>query len=151
MSASEAQTKQDISFGVIPARKAGKVWQVLLIHQFTHSGDAYWTFPKGHPEANESEEETARRELKEETGVTTVKLYPKHRYTNQYTFRHGEHLIEKTVVYFLGVVGGGDLKINQTEIDEAGWYPLEVARKKLSHDIAKNILDSATNDLADLA
>ena len=65
----------DVSYGVIPIRQVGDTWEVFLIHQFSNIGNnSYWVFPKGHPEAGETPEQTAKRELIEETGMTVGTL-----------------------------------------------------------------------------
>lgn len=55
------------SCGVIPYRKTGGKTEILLVYE-GHS--KCWSLPKGHMEPGETEEETALRELFEETGLT---------------------------------------------------------------------------------
>lgn len=58
-----------------------------------------WTFPKGIVEKNESPENAALREVKEETGVSceiVTYLGEVH-----YWYRHGPELVSKTVHYYL--------------------------------------------------
>ena len=57
--------KKEKSCGAIVYRKKEGVIQFLLIHQTLR----HWTFPKGHVEDGESEQQTAYREILEETGV----------------------------------------------------------------------------------
>ena len=49
----------------ISLEKGGNT-EILLIK---HIKSGYWSFPKGHVENGETEEETAKREIKEETGI----------------------------------------------------------------------------------
>ena len=53
------------SCGGIVYRKFHGNTEILLIK---HIKSGYWSFPKGHVENGETEEETAKREIKEETG-----------------------------------------------------------------------------------
>jgi len=53
------------SCGAVVYRENAQVKYLLL-----HYGGAHWDFVKGEMEEDESEEETARRELEEETGIT---------------------------------------------------------------------------------
>jgi len=65
--------KKDYSYGIIPVyHKIAEVgdYYFLLVKNCNNS----WSFPKGHAEAGETEEETAQRELFEETGVGAVRL-----------------------------------------------------------------------------
>src|SRR5690242_10730843 len=59
-------TKKDFSCG-------GMMWdeekkKLLMVQVENFSGDVVWTFPKGHPEADETDEAAAIREVREETG-----------------------------------------------------------------------------------
>ena len=54
------------SCGAIVYRKYHGNTEILLIK---HINSGHWSFPKGHVEGNETEEETAKREIMEETGI----------------------------------------------------------------------------------
>jgi predicted NUDIX family NTP pyrophosphohydrolase len=60
------------SYGILLFRRTAGHWQVLLVHPggpFWAGKDAgAWSIPKGLPEGDEPELETARREFREETG-----------------------------------------------------------------------------------
>ena len=62
--------KKEKSCGAIVYRQRDSWVEVLLI---CHKNGGHWAFPKGHVEKQETEEETALREIREETGLT-VKL-----------------------------------------------------------------------------
>lgn len=140
-------TKLDESFGVVPVCKVGDEWRIFLIHQKSVTGESYWTLPKGHPEAGESPQETAVRELAEETGFTRVVLDNHHSYTNYYTFTHEGCLIEKSVVYFLGYVEEEVFTLDPTEVLDGGWYSFEVARSVITYETIKLLLDQVEKDL----
>lgn len=53
-----------LSAGIIPARRAAKGWELLILRAYRD-----WDFPKGHIETGEIPLETALREAKEETGI----------------------------------------------------------------------------------
>ncbi len=142
------QTKDDISYGVIPLIKidAGE-WNVFLIHQYGHAGDIYWTFPKGHPEEGETGEEAGRRELFEETGITLASLDTTKPYKQTYSFPYKDILINKTVVYYVGIANTSAYTIQETEVQDAGWYSIEDALVKLTHEPAKKMLKEVCTDL----
>jgi 8-oxo-dGTP pyrophosphatase MutT (NUDIX family) len=128
----------DTSYGIIPLQKFESGWKVLLIQQHQN----YWTFPKGHPEFNETPIQAAKRELKEETGldvceVIHVKTVKEHYiFTNKHLNPHKK--VHKTVIYFLATVDG-ELKLQQEEILEAKWVMLHDAVKHITFPEAKAI------------
>ena len=93
--------------------------KVLMVHQ----DNGVFAFPKGHMEEGETEIETARREILEETGIS-VELDSSRR------FEFGYHIededIDKTVVLFIGEPNGEvDLKAQEGEISEVFWVPVD--------------------------
>ncbi|MFA5270576.1 MAG: NUDIX domain-containing protein [Patescibacteria group bacterium] len=129
------------SFGVVPIYREGNQIKFLLVrHNVGH-----WSFPKGHPEGDETEIESALRELLEETSISEVKLVPEWSATENYQFRgHGtEGIIHKTVKYFLGWVGDPTVKILEEELRDYRWVTPEEARKLISFPAAQQVLDQA--------
>lgn len=82
------------SCGGIVYRKFHGNTEILLIK---HIKSGYWSFPKGHVENSETEEETAKREIKEETGID-VYIDSGFRETVTYSPRKDA---KKEVVYFV--------------------------------------------------
>jgi bis(5'-nucleosidyl)-tetraphosphatase len=85
-----------------------------------------WDLPKGHLDGDETEEECARRELLEETGITAadIELLPGFRWVTEYDVhskRFGEKC-HKTLVIFLGRLKR-DVKIVPTEHLDFRWFP----------------------------
>ena len=83
------------SCGAIVYRKYHGNTEILLIK---HINSGHWSFPKGHVEGNETEEETAKREIMEETGID-VNLDTTFREIVSYSPRKDT---QKIVVYFIG-------------------------------------------------
>ena len=132
----------DYSYGVIPLYKTTDSIEVLLIHQRSHRGDTFWTFPKGHAEAGESNEVAALRELAEETGITIIDIVPNITFATEYTFVHEQKKILKRVEFFIGFVSDKETSISHPqEIVELAWYPLEAALQRLSHQNTKAVLE----------
>ena len=113
---------QDFSFGVIPLKKIDLQWSILLVHQ----NAKYWSFPKGHKEANETPLEAAKRELQEETGLVVTKLLVDEPIEERYSFFNHGATINKTVFYFIALVTGV-VNVQEDEILEAKWVRLEEA------------------------
>lgn len=116
------------SCGVIPYRWQNGYPQVLLLQQ---KGAALyrWSFPKGHIEAWETEEETALREMREECGMT-AKLSPGFRQVMHYTVNGW---MPKEVVLFLGEAEGA-LTLQTAEIESSRWVSIPEARVLLHPD-----------------
>ena len=55
--------------GIVPARRDGNGWKVLVLH-----ARGEWDFPKGRIEDGEMPLEAAFRETREETGITDLEL-----------------------------------------------------------------------------
>lgn len=141
------QTIDDISYGVIPLHKDGGGWNVFLINQISRRGDMYWTFPKGHPEENETPTETALRELKEETGMSTTNLDTKKVYEQTYDFVHEETFVHKKSLYYLGFIENCVCTLQQEEVKDAGWFTFKEAEEKLTHAQAKVMLKEVERDI----
>lgn len=108
--------------------EAGKV---LLIKQ----NEGHWGFPKGHVEGNETEEETARREVKEETNLD-VEIDSSKRYTMKYYTDKGNL---KEVVFFLAKKSSDIIKPQEEEIAEIKWLDFERAISTITYDNTKEL------------
>lgn len=142
------QTKEDISYGVIPVIKEGGQWLVFLINQFGCGGDVYWTLPKGHPEVGESQAEAAVRELREETGMELESLDISKEYRQEYSFPYKDYLVKKQVVYYVGIVTSKEYTLQEDEVKEAGWYSFTDAVAQLTHERAKEMLIQVKSELS---
>lgn len=120
-----------LSCGVIPYRMEQDSPRYLLCHQ---RGSGTWSFPKGHMDAWETEEETALRELKEETGLEAI-LCPGFRSVQEYAL---SEVSRKKLVLFLGAVSG-EVKIDPKEILEYRWVTAEEARALMPAGAAESI------------
>lgn len=107
--------------------------RILLVKN--HNGKC-WTFPKGHIELGENEQQTALREIKEETGLN-VELIPGFRQTSTYR-PFGK--IRKTAVFFLAKAEKSIVSMQQSEIDYYLWVSLDEAMKMCRHENDTNIL-----------
>ena len=114
--------------------------RILLVKN--HNGKC-WTFPKGHVEANETEQQTALREIKEETGLD-VKIEPDFRQTSIYR-PFGK--IKKKVVFFLAQADESTVNMQQSEIDYYIWVTIPDALKMCSHENDMKILYEAQKRL----
>ncbi|MEK6264196.1 MAG: NUDIX domain-containing protein [Clostridium sp.] len=124
------------SCGVVIYRKNKNNLEFLTI---SHRYDGHWGFPKGHVEKNESEEETAIREVCEETGLK-VTLINGFRAKIQYSPKNG---ITKEVIYFLAKVYDDDVYIQLEEIKDYRWSRLVATKEILSYKSSVKVLEKA--------
>jgi 8-oxo-dGTP pyrophosphatase MutT (NUDIX family) len=125
------------SAGAVIFRKEGKEILFLLLHY--HFKTDYWDFPKGNIEKGEDEEETARREVKEETGISDLKLASGFKGEINYFYRKGGETISKEVVFFLAETKEKDVKIS---FEHTGyeWVDYEAAVKRLKENSRKVLM-----------
>ncbi len=101
------------SCGVLPYRVVNRQQEFLLVLE---TFSRCWSLPKGHMEVGETEEQTALRELREETGLT-ADLDISRRAVIEYPVSDAAR---KQVVFYLGEVTG-EPRMRQGEIDQYKW------------------------------
>jgi len=107
--------------------------KVLLVKQNL----GHYGFPKGHMEENETEEETAIREVKEETNIDII-VDTNKKITTSYMMSNG---VFKEVVLFMATNENDDLKSQDNEIEGCFWIDIKEARNLLKYDNLKKVLD----------
>lgn len=117
--------------GGVLRRVGPKGMEVLLVHRPRYDD---WTFPKGKAHEGETAEETAVREVAEETGLRAnlgVELPSVH-----YRDRHGRH---KVVRYWTMRPDSGSF-VPHDEVDEIKWLPATAAGSELSYERDAEVL-----------
>lgn len=112
--------------------------KVLLVQQTK----GHWGLPKGHVEENETEKETAIREVKEETNID-VQIESDNRYTEEYMTDKGN---QKQVVYFIAKKLGGDITKQEAEIQAIEWLNIKEALERITYENTKSVLKKALQD-----
>ena len=100
-----------------------------------------WALPKGTPQAGETIEQVALREVQEETGLQ-VRLIS---YIGlvSYTFIRDQVRYFKQVRHFLFEAIGGDIALHDAEYDRVAWFPIPEAIRLLTYQNEANILNQA--------
>lgn len=124
------------SCGAIIFYKTKQNTKILLVK---NNNGRYWSFPKGHIEDGENEQQTAIREIKEETGLE-VTIFDNFREISEYC-PFGK--IRKRVVFFLARAFTDNVKIQEEEIDSYIWVDLQQARKMCTYDNDLRIIEKA--------
>jgi len=99
------------------------------------------TLPKGGANAGETAEQTAAREVREETGVEARVLEPLG--DVEYWYRRRGVRVFKTVGFYLCDYVSGDTADHDHEVDAAHWIPLERARTELSYPGERRLIERA--------
>lgn len=108
--------------------------------------DATWVFPKGQPDANETLEQTALREVREETGLQVRAISPLGQV--EYWFAAGPDRVRKAVHFYLMEPIGGDTSLHDQEYDLIRWVPVREARRLLSFETYREVLHRALAAIA---
>ena len=124
------------SCGAIVYRRYHGNVEILLIK---HVNSGHWSFPKGHVEGDETELETARREIKEETGLDVI-IDQTFRETVSYSPKRDT---QKVVVYFLALARNYDYVPQEEEIAEIRWVDIIRAPSMLTYENDKTIVNKA--------
>lgn len=143
-SAKSVNVKLERSAGVLLFHVAeDSVRRFLLLDYGSH-----WDYPKGHVEAGEDDITAARRELKEETGITQADFVPNFTREITYVFRGRRgQLIRKTVVFFLASTQVVDVVLSDEHVGFA-WVTPDEALKKLTYSNARSVLEAGLARLA---
>lgn len=136
--------KYEKSCGAVIWRCNKGIREYLLILNKKGNALGHWGFPKGHVEAGENEEQTARREIMEETGLTVGSFAPGFRMVKHYRPRQN---VEKDAVYFLAMAEDTDIHIQACEVADYLWCGYERAAELSTFD--KDILTAAESFLSD--
>ncbi len=120
----------------------------VLISRIDRRNRQVWSFPKGHVEPGETFEQTAVREVSEETGVSARVLSLLGEI--DFSFTIGENRIHKTVHHYLMIRVGGDLSDVDPEVDSVEWVPLRKVSDRLTYADERALLDTAKCRISEL-
>ena len=129
--------KKEKSCGAIVYRyNAGDLYILMIQMNIGH-----WSFPKGHVEENETEVQTAVREVKEETNIDVL-VDPGFREMTTYSPFHD---VMKDVIYFVATPISNDLQAQEEEVTDVKWIHYEDALNVVTYESDRNILLNAIN------
>lgn len=127
-----------VSAGGIVYRSGANGLEVVICGR---DADGIWGLPKGTPDKGETLEETAVREVTEETGLD-VRIVDKVGVVEYWFARDGTRY-HKWVHHYLMEQTGGDTSRHDVEYDRVEWMPVEAAKKTLSFKNEASIVEKA--------
>lgn len=122
---------------VVYAKNNSEVKYLLLQYEAGH-----WDFVKGNVEEDESEQQTAVRELKEETGIDDASFVDGFREKISYFYKRQGATVYKEVVFFLMAAKNTNVMLSFEHV-AFDWLSYDDAMKKLTFKNAKNVLQRA--------
>lgn len=132
----------EITSGAVVYRKNNGEIEYLLLE--SQNKGHFWGFPKGHVEGNETLEETAKREIKEETQLVLPIDTSFHVYT-EYDLLNGNR--KQMTLYTADLTQSEDIHLQAEEIKNCGWFNYADARERLTYDNLKQLLDQVNDHL----
>src|SRR5271166_2224390 len=122
-----------------------------LIGRIDRRGRMLWSLPKGHIEMGETAEQTAIREVAEETGIRGSVLAALGRI--DYWFVTDGRRVHKTVHHYLMRFSGGELSDEDLEVAEVAWVPMRELPSRLAYaderrlaEVADDLIDKLQSD-----
>ncbi|WP_428339813.1 NUDIX hydrolase [Mycobacterium sp.] len=122
-----------------------------LIGRVDRRGRMLWSLPKGHIEQGETAEQTAIREVAEETGIQGSVLAALGRI--DYWFVTDGRRVHKTVHHYLMRFSGGELSDEDVEVAEVAWVPIPELPSRLAYaderklaEVADELIDKLQSD-----
>jgi 8-oxo-dGTP pyrophosphatase MutT (NUDIX family) len=138
-------TRREVSAGGVVYRREGDDLEVLLAARRTRRGDLAWGLAKGGIEADESIEDAAVREVREETGIEADIEDPLG--DTKYFYVWDEVRVRKVVHFFLMRAVGGNIEDHDDEMEDVRWFPLERALKRAAYRGEREVLARAAERL----
>lgn len=122
---------------VIFRRESNKTYYLIIQYGLGH-----WDFPRGLIEKGEAIEETARREIEEETGIKELQFLEGFKETIRYFYKFKGENILKFVTYFLAETREEEVELS-FEHKDFKWLIFEEAQSQLTFKSSKGILEKA--------
>jgi len=134
-----------VSAGGLVIRAVGGRPEIVVGRRRRERDGYVWSLPKGTPEEGETREETALREVREESGLE-VRILSYFDAISYSFVRTGER-IEKTVYYYIMEAIGGSFEQYDKEFDELRWVRMDEAVRLLDFQTESGLVQRAYDAL----
>lgn len=132
--------KTQTSSGGVIYKKENNVPEIALI---AVKGGDVWCLPKGIIEKGEQPDQTAVREVKEETGLHGSIISKIGDISYWYYLKDENAKCRKTVHFYLMEYISGSVEDHNFEVDDVAWFPLNEALMKVSYKGDREIVTKA--------
>ncbi len=137
------------SAGAVIFHESSKGREYLLLHhqaienkRVSKAVAGHWSFAKGHVEKGETTEETVRREVREETGVTKLEFIPGFKETIKYFVKYNDEKRMKFVAFFLCRTIEKKITVS-FEHQGFAWLPYIEAYETVTYPSDKKVIKAA--------
>ena len=135
-------TRNEVSAGGVVYRRTDDGVEMALAARRTRRGELVWGLAKGAIEPDESDEEAAVREVREETGLEAE--VESDLGDIRYVYVWEGVRVRKRVHFYLMHATGGDVTDHDTEMEDVRWFPMRVARKRAAYRGEREVIERAT-------
>ncbi len=142
------RTARAVSAGGVVLAELRPDAPVALVAHRSARGSLQWTLPKGAQEPGESVEQTALREVREETGLEAELVGALDTIDYWFVWAPEQTRYHKFVHYFLMRAVGGDFTEHDHEMEDAAWFEPAQAREQMSFANERRLLDLIPDVLA---
>ena len=139
-------SRSEVSAGGVVYRRSDDGVEIVLAARRTRRGDLAWGLPKGLIEPEETPEEAAVREVREETGLEAEVEASLGDIRYFYVWEGVR--VRKAVHFFLMRATGGDVSLHDHEMEDVQWFPLSVALRRATYKGEREVLQRAVERLA---
>ena len=137
--------KNATSYGGVVVRDGDDGPEVVLIRPQSADDKQVWALPKGAKEADETPEEAAVREVREETGLEAQVSSRIDTITYWFAWAPERVRYKKNVHFFLMDLVGGDIKPDAVEVAEVRFVALDRAHEEASYASERKVLKAAAD------
>ena len=136
----KTRVEKHVSAGGVVYRVVNGAIETVLCGR---KGPQQWSLPKGTPDSGESLEETALREVREETGLEITIEEPVGKINYWFTTPTNQVKCDKTVHFYLMSHKGGSTDHHDAEFDQVEWFPSEQALTILTYAKEVDVMEKA--------
>jgi bis(5'-nucleosidyl)-tetraphosphatase len=126
---------EERSAGAVVFRRASGSPRYLLLRYPA----GHWDLPKGNIEKGEEPLQTMVREVREETGITDLRVIPGFERKIEYFYRRDGRKVHKTVVFFLAETSVEKVTIS-FEHQDYGWFDFDEAMRIVTYPNARRLI-----------